>query len=39
MMVPEKRVEAIRHYKKPSTKKGFRVFLEIVSFIEDTLRC
>ena len=32
MMVPEKRVEAIRTYKKPVTKKGLRAFLGVVSF-------
>jgi len=32
MMVPEKRVEAIRTYKKPATKKGLRAFLGVVSF-------
>ena len=32
MMVREKRVEAIRTYKKPVTKKGLRAFLGVVSF-------
>ena len=31
-MIPEKRVEAIRGYTKPLTKKGLRDFLGVASF-------
>jgi len=36
MMVPDKRVEAKRNYRKPMTKKGTRACLGVVSYIAGT---